>query len=145
MLWFVEKTDICNFSENNIWHSCSESLNDVLENLQSYLMIPLKWLKDNQMSANPGKFQFIILSKNTINKSIVINNKKIEPFKSVKLLGLTIDNIFNFEIYINNFAKFTGKHLYQSLFFHKVSGGRLQIYYKRDSGTGVFLWILWNF
>ena len=31
---------------------------------------------------------------------------------------------------LRNFAKFTGKHLYQSLFFNKVAG---------DSGIGVFL------
>ena len=31
---------------------------------------------------------------------------------------------------LRNFTKFTGKHLYQYLFFN---------------GTGVFLWILWNF
>ena len=36
-----------------------------------------------------------------------------------------------------NFAKFTGKHLHQSLFFNKVAG--LKLYLKRDSGTGVFL------
>ena len=34
---------------------------------------------------------------------------------------------------LKNFAKFTGKHLFQSLFFNK------------DSGTGVFQWILQNF
>ena len=33
---------------------------------------------------------------------------------------------------LRNFAKFTGKHLCQSLFFHKIAE-------KRDSGTGVFL------
>ena len=37
---------------------------------------------------------------------------------------------------LRNFAKFSGKHLCQSLFFNKVAG------LKRDSGTGVFLWIL---
>ena len=57
------------------------------------------------MMANPGKFQFMILSKNTINKSIVINNKTIESSKSVKLLGLTIDNKLNFGIHINNICK----------------------------------------
>ena len=31
----------------------------------------------------------------------------------------------------------------QSLFFNKVSG--LQLYWKRDSGTGAVLWILQNF
>ena len=62
----------------------------------------LKWFQDNQMMANPGKFQFMILSKNTINKLIVIDNKTIESSKSVKVLGLTIDNKLNFGIHINN-------------------------------------------
>ena len=45
--------------------------------------------KDNQTMANPGKFQFMILSKSTINQSIVVNSKKIESLKSVKLLIVT--------------------------------------------------------
>ena len=57
------------------------------------------------MMTNPGKFQFMVLSKNTINKSIVIDNKTIESSKSVKLLELTIDNKLNFGIYINNICK----------------------------------------
>ena len=57
------------------------------------------------MMANPGKFQFMILSKNTINKSIVIDNKTIESSKSVKLLGLITDNKLNFGIHINNICK----------------------------------------
>ena len=38
---------------------------------------------------------------------------------------------------LRNFAKFIGKHLCQSLFL--VAGSSLQLYLKRDSGTGVFL------
>ena len=38
---------------------------------------------------------------------------------------------------IKNFTKLTGKHMYQCLFFNEVAGW--------DSGTGSFLWILWNF
>ena len=57
------------------------------------------------MIANPGKFKFMILSKNAINKSIVIKNKTIESSKSVKLLGLTTDNKLNFGIHINNICK----------------------------------------
>ena len=57
------------------------------------------------MMANPEKFKFMILSKNTINQSIVINNKTTESTKSVKLLGLTIDNKLNFGIHINNICK----------------------------------------
>ena len=105
MLWFVEKTDICNFADDETICSCARSVNDVTENLQFDLKIVFKWFKDDQMMANPEKFRFMILSKNTINKSIVINNKTIESSKSVKLLGLTIDNKLNFGIHINNICK----------------------------------------
>ena len=80
--------------------------NDVIGNLQSDLKIALKWFKDNHMMANPGNFQFMMLSKNTINKKTKINNKKIESSKSVKLLGSTIDNKLNFGIHINKSAKY---------------------------------------
>ena len=80
MLWFVEITDICNFADDSTIYSCAKSINDVIENLQSDLKIALKWFKENQMMANPGKFQFMILSKNAINKSIVID-KTIESSK----------------------------------------------------------------
>ena len=76
-----------------------------MENLQSDLMIALKWLKNNEMMANPEKFQYMVLSKNTINKSIAINNKTNESSKSLKLLGLTIDNKLNYGIHINNVCK----------------------------------------
>ena len=79
MLWVVVlKTDICSFADGNTKYSFAKSVNDVIENPQSYLKIAFKQFKDNQMMSNPEKFQFMILSKNTINKSIVIDNKTIE-------------------------------------------------------------------
>ena len=41
---------------------------------------------------------------------------------------------------LRNFAKSTGKHLCQSLFFNKVAGPGLglQLYYKREPDPGVF-------
>ena len=41
---------------------------------------------------------------------------------------------------LRSFTKFSKKHLYQSLFINKF-----QIYWKRNSDTVFFLWILWNF
>ena len=38
-----------------------------------------------------------------------------------------------------NFAKFTGKHLYQSHFFNKVAGQACNFIKERDYGTCVFL------
>ena len=71
---FLKKTDIYNFVDDNTIYSCAKSVNYVIENLQSDVKIALNCFKDNQMMANPEKFQFMILSKNTINKSTVVNN-----------------------------------------------------------------------
>ena len=100
----MKKTDIYNFADNNTMYSCPKSVNDV-NDLQSDRKIALKWFKDNKMMTNPGKFHFMILNKNAMNKSIVINNKTFDSSKSMKLLGLTIDNKLNFGIHINNIRK----------------------------------------
>ena len=34
MLWFIEKTDICKFADDNTIYSCAKSVNGVIENLQ---------------------------------------------------------------------------------------------------------------
>ena len=90
LLWFADKTDICNFANDNIY-SCAKSMDNVLGCFQPDLKISLNLFKDNQMTANPENFQFLILSKNTTSQLIVINNKTIESSKSVKLIGLTTD------------------------------------------------------
>ena len=46
---------------------------------------------------------------------------------------------------LESFTKFTGKHLCWSLFFNKVAGLRPESLLKRDSNSGVFPWIWWNF
>ena len=43
------------------------------------------------------------------------------------------------KVALKNFAKFTGKHLCQSLFFNKNEGLRPAGLLKKDSGTGSFL------
>ena len=46
---------------------------------------------------------------------------------------------------LRNFEKFTGKHLYQSLFFNKAAGLRPLSQLSVTSVTGAFQWILHNF
>ena len=58
--------------------------------------------------------------------------KRVKTWKRQKKLP----EVFYKKRCSSNFAEFTGKHLYQRLFFNKVGG--------LDSGTGGFLWILRN-
>ena len=65
---------------------------------------------------------------------------KLENLEAVTCLGL-----FCQKCVLKNFSKFTEKHLCQSLFSIKLNAWSLQLYWKRDSRTDVFLWILRNF
>ena len=60
---FIEKSEICNFADDNTIYDCAEDLSNILENLKHDMKILLKWFRINSLQANPGKFQFMILGK----------------------------------------------------------------------------------
>ena len=100
---FIEKTEICNFADDNAIYDCGEDLSNILENLKHDLKILLKWFRINSLQANPGKFQFIILGKKKRNSvKLIINSTKFEESKKVILLGIPIDNLLTFNGDINN-------------------------------------------
>ena len=47
---FIEKTEICNFANDNTIYDCGEDLSNI------DLKILLKWFRINSLQANPGKF-----------------------------------------------------------------------------------------
>ena len=56
----VEKSDICNFSDDNTLFSHGSSLPFILNNLKNNAKNLLYWFKINSLKANPGKFHFMI-------------------------------------------------------------------------------------
>ena len=44
---FIEKTEVCNFADDNIIYDCGEDLSNILENLKHDLKILLKWFRIN--------------------------------------------------------------------------------------------------
>ena len=75
--------------------------------------IAVKWIINNEMIANPKTFQATILHKtcssNLEGTPININNKIITSKKSVKFLGITIDNKLKFDEDINAQCKKAAK------------------------------------
>ena len=61
----------------------------------------MQWLKDNEMVANPSKFQLTFLSKyKNIDKNISLHGKTIKASDAVELLGITLDKNINFKRHI---------------------------------------------
>jgi len=59
LLSIVNKTDICNFADDNTIYSCASSLEEVISNLKDDLSDILSWFKVNGLAANPKKFQML--------------------------------------------------------------------------------------
>ena len=77
----------------------------------------------------------------------IIGNVK-EMFHAIsrhELSPCSRPEVFCKKDFLRNFAKLTGKHLCQGLFYNKVAGLRPATLLKRDSNKGVFLWIFRNF
>ena len=110
---FIERTNICNFADDNTIYSCNINLQTTLTDLKYDMQNILKWFKVNSMKSNPKKFQFMILGKST-RKSIIlyINNIKIRESSSVVLLSLPIDNRLTFKDHVNILCRRTSFKLH---------------------------------
>ena len=99
---FIERTNICNFADDNTIYSCSINLQTILKDLKFDMQNILKWFKVNSMKPNQKKFQFMVLGKSTgLSVMLNINNIKIRESSSVTLLDLTIENRLTFKDHIN--------------------------------------------
>ena len=59
----VEKSDICNFADDNTLYFHGSNLPLILSNLEHDMSNLLYWFKSNSLKANPETFQFMMLGK----------------------------------------------------------------------------------
>ena len=92
----VEKSDICNFTDDNILYSHGSTLPLVLNNLEHDMRNLLYLFKINSVMANPGKFQLLILGKKSrLKYSLKTESITIKESNEVELLGITINKVLN--------------------------------------------------
>ena len=71
-------------------------------------LILIKWFFDNQMQANPDKFQALVLGLKAMKECLSFNLGNIcviQCEKEVKLLGVTIDFKLSFNSHISNICE----------------------------------------
>ena len=88
----VEKSDICNFADDNTLYSHGSNLPVILNNLEHDIRNLLYLFKIISLKENQGKFQFIILGKKKrLKYSLKIGCIIIREFNEVELPGISID------------------------------------------------------
>ena len=89
---FVEKSDICNYADDNILFSHGRNLFLIQNKLEIDMRNLLYWFKINLLKANRGKFQFMILGKkNSLKYGLKIGSITVKKPNEVELLGITTD------------------------------------------------------
>ena len=96
LLAVLKKSQLYNFADDNTISAEANSTNDLLKILKEDSESAVKWFRQKITIVNPDKLQAIVLQKgnknNNPNNTLNIENITINPSKSVKLLGITIDN-----------------------------------------------------
>ena len=92
IFFFVEKSETCNFADDNTVYSYGKDLAKIKEYQICTMKDILKWFRLNSLKSNPGKFQFMILGDKTCYKDILkINSTCVQSSDEVTLLGVMID------------------------------------------------------
>ena len=81
---FFEKSDLYNYADDNTISAFANTINELINILQSESETAISWFQNNEMIVNPEKFQAIIPSKFTLR----FNEYEIESENSVVLLGV---------------------------------------------------------
>ena len=98
LFYFVERTNLYNFADDNSLSYSSYSFTDLIRNLEHDSNVCIQWYVNNGMEASPSKFQSIVLSSKPI-KPVLVNvhgNVFIRSESVVKALGVHIDNNLDF-------------------------------------------------
>ena len=106
LLLFINETDICNFADDTTLHVCGKELYIISFKLEIETNRAIHWLKDNEMVANPSKFQLMFLSKyKNIEKNMSLDGKTIKSSDTVELLGIILDKNINFKRHTQNICR----------------------------------------
>ena len=110
---FYSIKGLYNYADDNTISRYGETVSVVKRLLEDATKGALDWFSNNEMQANPSKFQALLLGRDTEKSSISFNvsGTNITPSTSVNLLGVEIDNKLNFSKHISKICSRAGQQL----------------------------------
>ena len=87
----IQHSQVCNFADDNTIYTCVQNRESVTSNIESGMKAAISWYKNNEMVANPEKFQLMFTGlKDDIKLIIIIIMNEylnwIKHFNYLKLL-----------------------------------------------------------
>ena len=121
---FVSKCDLFNYADDNTLSKSAGTVELVIEALKTDANNAVKWFENNNMKANPEKFQIMLLKpmhcQTDLPSNFELNDISLEIQNKVKLLGITIDDKLKFDTQVNNMCSRASRQLNIMYRFQKV-------------------------
>jgi hypothetical protein len=148
IFYFTSKTTLFNYADDNTISYCLSDINEVKEVLERESNILIDWFQNNKMQANPGKFQAITLSRQSLEcVNYNIRNVSVSSEKCVKLLGVKIDSSLNFDTHVKDLCQKVSRQInvLSRVAKYLTLEGRKAIYYSFVLSNFNFCPIVWHF
>ena len=104
IFFFLQGTELTNYADDNTPYAINENIDGLIKILENDSSILIKWFSDNYLVMNAAK-SHLLVTKHDDNVFIEVDNQVIESTKTVKLLGITIDNRLNFTEHVAKICK----------------------------------------
>ena len=112
-IYTIEKSEVCNFADDNTIFSCGNSFEAVASSIKVNMSKSMSWPKTNQMVVNTSKLQVLLFDLN-LNENIVLEVRRcsIDVANSiVTLLVVTIGPKLNFNQYVSKIFQTTNSKI----------------------------------
>ena len=106
------------FADDSSLHTCSPNISQIVSDLQESLNDVSEWSTDNHMVLHPQKTKSMLIAtrqkhqRAPLELNLTLNDNPIEQISSHKVLGVTIDDEFKWQIHINNISKTVARNLH---------------------------------
>ena len=114
LFYNIENASVHNFADDNTLSYFAKTVKDLINVLKEESEVAINWFSRNKMIVNPDKFKSIVLTKNKsddIPTGFSIGTDIVPIDKSVKILGMHLDNRLNFNLHINTICKYASNQL----------------------------------
>ena len=110
----IENASVHNFTDDRTLFCFAKTVKDVINVFKKEPEAAINWFSSNKMIVNLDKFKSIISTKNKsddIPTGFSLGTDIVFIEKSVKLLGIHLDNHLNFNLHINTICKSASNQL----------------------------------
>ena len=101
IFFFIKGTELTNYADDNTLYAVNTNIDEIIKSLENDSSILIKWFSENYLVMNADK-SHLLVTKHHDKAFIIVDNETIENSKTVKLLGITIDNKLDFTEHVSN-------------------------------------------